>query len=247
MRNKILVLMLLAVASVEAATFTAVQRRHDDWNVFFPESTLTLTVSEHSDQVKVTVRRDRVFIWNYGPWPPPIALLFNGADARNGYCDDPALLNLVYGTCEGDLAVRHREDGKSEFYITKETLLEAVSRPWRIKKRYDTCLSTNGRVDTEYPGFICPRVGFRSIDISYNTVSPPFIAWLVSIQIDESDRREFLFLASEEETQADHQFRVGLSGLPEENRPLPEHYGGLNRLIAWYEMASGEPESEEPE
>ncbi len=236
---------LVAAAAASAATFTAVRRTSTyHLDAYDPQDTLTLDVPEGGDAAAITVPTD--IFSRYAHWPPPAALLFNGAEARNADCDSPHIIEKI-GVCEGLLAVRHGGDGRSTIVASRQTVAAAVEHLYLIQKRYDTCVRTGGAVDILHENRRCPPVtevgGFDRVDgpHSLTGVVKPWSAMILRIAADYSHiLGEHHFLVDTPALRREH-----ATSLPEDARPLDSHYGELNRLMAWYEYAaSGGPAAE---
>ncbi len=233
----------LVATTAQAINFTAVQRVWDGPNStgigsFRPNSELTVTVAANSPDAVITLA-DRFFLGS--PWPPPVAILLNGAQTFDADCDSPHIF-YKSGHCAGLLKVKLLGNGQAEIRVPREWLLEAAQEPYLIHKRYETCLATGGETDIFFPSQRCPPVGEFSNRV---TVSRPRVAWLLSIQAGHSDiLAEFLFLSDSERTR-------GLAHGPNrtaEWRPDPSHYGELERIYSWVEMGDSSPaEPEQPE
>ncbi len=219
---------------------------------------MTIVASENNPTAVAIVPTDifnRHTFYRPDPWPPLVAVLFNGADSRDADCDSGQIF-VKYGTCEGMISVRHRENGTSEIPFSRETLLMAIREPYLIKKRYDTCLSTGGTVDIYWPNYEtnpqpCPPVG--SIGLTRvgsfpglpNDVAPPRNAMGLRIQVGNSYfLAEYHFLADTQSFREQNARELSI-----EERPKAEHYGELNRMMAWYEYStqSGSSPEQEPE
>lgn len=239
---------LISTISASAATFTAVRRTSTyEKDAYDPEDTMTIVASEDDPTVLAIVPTDifhRHTFYRPDPWPPLVAVLFNGADSRDADCDSGQIYEK-FGACEGMISVRHRENGTSEIPFARETLLLAIREPYLIKKRYDTCLSTGGAVDIYWANHgtnpqRCPPVG--SIGLTHvgtfpglpNRVAPPRNAMGLRIQVGNSYfLAEYHFLADTQSFQEQNVRELSI-----EERPKDEHYGELNRMMAWYEYST---------
>ena len=246
---------LLAATAASAVTFTAVRRTTSyELDAFDPTDTLTIDLPEGGAVAILTVPTDIFYL--YGPWLPPVAILFNGADSRNADCDSPLIFEK-YGVCEGLLGVRDGGDGRSTIIASKQTIMAAVEHLWWMHRRYETCKQTGGEEDIYYPNadppVRCPPVsGIGGITPSgkrpgdRNNVVRPWWAMMLRIQADLDDflgRMGYTFLIDTQELR-----RKLESEIPDPNqRPLDRHYGELDRMMAWFEYERLSYQAPEPE
>ena len=223
----------LPASPLQAATFTAVQRVDDGPDRFLPDSVLTVTVYPGDPEAVITFPSS---ILNRYPWPPPVAFTLNGAEARNADChfDDYTTHRDPHSRyCQGKLTVTILGDGRAEVRVPRQWFLEAATLPYRIHKRYHTCLETEGEKDIFYP--IVPPPGFQrcpAFDPNFswfdpNKVHRPLTGWLTRIQHGGYPwTEEFIFQDDLPGSEAN---------VPPEWQPEESQYGELERIYSWVE------------
>ena len=222
---------LMMVVSTQAVTFTGV-RFHGP--TFWPEDTLTLNISNDSDVAVLTMPIDiflnRGDLGVYFSWPPPVAVALIDREIRNARCA------VGIGYCEGQLPVQWDTDkGTATIEVSRDLIINAVQHVYLIQKRYDTCLSTGGRVDIATPkDTLCPPVkssgGIEGIYYNSSSgVTAPWVALGLEIHAGTSATLgHYLFLIDTPGKRA-----YDISHIEREDlRPLDHQYGELNRMYA---------------
>lgn len=240
--NRLAVLLLALASTLQAVTFTAARRYDKRYDT---KQLLTITVP---DQGPVAVMRFPSHLVPGYDWPPPIAILFNGADSFDGTCARD--LNYEeFGTCASDLVPKDRGNGTSEIRFPVKALRAAIAPHHFRQERYETCLRTNGAEDI-LTGGRCPIVGDGGLgEPSIHVVDRPHDALILRLDLRRGDgiKPEFYFLTDTQSLRDNN-----AAFLREDGQPLESHYGELDRMMAWYKLSEDNPqepneETEEPE
>ena len=225
----ILPFVLLAASWLQAATFTGPHRWYD--MAYVASETVTITVTDHSEEAVISLPSRLVPGY---PWSPPAAVMFNGADSYDGVCYSTLYgSDGEYGNCTDDLALIDKGNGTHEIRLPVGALMAAIKPHHFRQRRYDTCVRTGG-ADDILTGGRCPPIGDSGLDgPQAEMVEIPHTALILRFDLSRGDGRqpEFHFLADTSLLRANNAFDLTDGG-----QPLEEHYGEMDRMIAWYAL-----------